>query len=123
MNLFQSGIFHLHSGETSDFKIDCDALTDDDLATLARFVAARFRFGAVHGIPNGGNRLRCALAPLVTYGPLLIVDDVLTTGGSMVRARRQFDGFFHDIIGVVVFARKKPAPWIHPMFQMWKKPS
>lgn len=51
---------------------------------------------------------------------LLIVDDVLTTGRSMEDARRANSAYRHmdDVIGAVIFARAKPAPWIKPVFQM-----
>ena len=52
--------------------------------------------------------------------PICIVDDVLTTGGSMEyfltqyqRNRRPFEA-----IGWVVFARTKPPPWVKALFQM-----
>ena len=35
MILFQSGHFTLHSGAHTFWKVDCDALTDGDLDTLA----------------------------------------------------------------------------------------
>ena len=52
---------------------------------------------------------------------ILIVDDVLTTGGSFeeftdsyFRNRDPRSGYF----GWVVFARRKPQDWITPLFQM-----
>lgn len=56
-NLFQIGDFRLHSGRKSTFKIECDALTDEDWETLARLISQRYTFGWVHGIPKGGWKL------------------------------------------------------------------
>lgn len=114
MSLFQQGKFNLHSGVQSWLKIDCDALTDEDLDTIARLLVFRLPdFGSVEGVPTGGLRLAKALESYIETGPLLIVDDVLTSGGSMEehRAGRQ-------AIGAVIFARKQPARWITPLFQM-----
>jgi len=36
MNLFQFGDFSLHSGSKSKWKIECDALTDEDVEALAQ---------------------------------------------------------------------------------------
>jgi len=51
--------------------------------------------------------------------PYLLVDDVLTTGGSMEQYRDE-----HlkekNVIGWVVFSRTKPAEWINTLFQMPK---
>lgn len=118
MSLFQRGTFKLHSGAASDFKIDCDALTDDDIHTLALLVSKTFNFSRVIGIPRGGLRLAAALAPLHNADShvTLIVDDVLTTGGSMERA------YVPGAIGVVIFARGKCPAWITPIFQMWDQP-
>lgn len=48
MNLFKNGNFTLHSGAQSNYKIDCDALTDKDLETLA-LIAQDYvpKYGAV----------------------------------------------------------------------------
>lgn len=57
MNLFVDHSFVSNSGNPLDFKIDCDALSDDDLATLAIIIAKRIKFGAVEGIPHGTSGL------------------------------------------------------------------
>src|SRR5688572_33099410 len=98
MSLFQSGKFHLHSGAVAHWKIDCDALTDDDLATLAE-MAAPFvlnGFGSVEGVPKGGLRFARHFSHLRGHTDrVLIVDDVLTTGKSMEEQRSG-----RDAIGV-----------------------
>ena len=115
MNLFQQGSFILHSGSTSGWKIDCDALTNDDWETLALMISEKCRFGNVIGIPRGGIKLAKALEQYVTEGETLIVDDVLTTGGSMEKERQQCSG---TPIGFVVFARNECPDWISTLFQM-----
>ena len=118
-HLFVAGEFTAHSGDVLPFKIDCDALTDADLATLAAEFARRsVRFSGVRGIPRGGIRFAAALARYATRSPLdppLIVDDVLTTGTSME--------MIHDLappnaIGVVIFARGPCPSWVTPLFQL-----
>ena len=83
MGLFRLGNFTLHSGDKSNWKIDCDALTDDDWLTLAFIIKSRVAYGAVIGVPDGGTKLAYHLKRYETKGPVLIVDDVLTTGASM----------------------------------------
>lgn len=124
MSLFQRGNFTLHSGEESWFKIDCDFLTDEDLDTLALLVAEDYRVGPffiVEGVPTGGERFARALEKyaLSKYATarnprVLIVDDVLTTGGSMERQRAGRD----NVQGVVIFARGVCPDWVVPLFSM-----
>lgn len=61
VSLFDPRPFVSHSGLRLPWKIDCDALSDEDLSALARLVARRIRFGAVIGIPRGGIALRPAI--------------------------------------------------------------
>ena len=122
--LFRKGHFTLHGGEETWFKIDCDALSDEDLDTLALLAAEDERIGTffkVEGVPSGGLRFAKALEryALSQYADaqnprVLIVDDVLTTGGSMEdqRAGRE------RCQGVVIFARDKCPDWVVPLFQM-----
>ncbi len=126
MNLFQTGDFTLHSGKQSNFKIDCDALTDEDWQALAKLIYnAVGRFGKVVGVPTGGLKLAKALEPYcsVTHtSPVLIVDDVLTTGGSMNELRNKLRSEHgRSIIGIVVFARNWCPHWITPIFEMTLK--
>lgn len=111
MNLFQSGVFRLASGEISGFKIECDALTGDDWLTLAQLIA-QTPFGSVEPVPRGGNYLASLLSPLCTDGPHLIVDDVLTTGLSIKKLMGP------DDIGFVVFARGLLPPRVRALFAM-----
>lgn len=116
-DLFVSVVFSAHSGGILDWKIECDALTDKDIETLARIIARHMRFSRVVGVPRGGLRLAAALKFYETEGPFLIVDDVLTTGGSMERVRAEYAD--HETIGVVLFTRKQPPDWIKSVFTHW----
>ena len=111
MTLFKQGKFTSHSGLVLDWKIDCDALSDEDIETIA-YVASRMvgTFSGVFGIPTGGERLAKALdkysnprAP----AQCLIVDDVLTTGKSMEEAAKKLP----PSKGFVIFARTNPPEW------------
>jgi|ERR1019366_3206883 orotate phosphoribosyltransferase len=126
MNLFQTGNFKLHSGQTSGFKIECDALKPRDIKTIAIWIKNKFIFGDVVGIPKGGYALAQELRQYQhsKSNTLLIVDDVITSGTSMEVHRNLYtdaDGETGGpIIGVVVFSRCKCPNWIHPIFQMWE---
>ncbi len=107
----------LSSGRSSAFKIECDGLTDEDIGTAACLLARLLpTFGDVEGVPRGGLRLADALRPLwVRDAPVLIVDDVWTTGASMEAHRAG-----RDAIGAVLFARGPVAPWVTPLFTLHK---
>ena len=121
--LFQCGVFTLSSGALSYWKIDCDALSDADIETLALMLVEQLpTFGAVEGVPQGGLRLTealraCPMRDDAAGRPLLIVDDVLTTGASMERYRAG-----RNAIGAVIFARGLCPAWITPLFQMPASP-
>ena len=114
--LFQRGTFQLHSGEVSSWKIDCDALTDNDISTLARMIHESVVFGYVEWVSGGGERLGKAMLKWrnVYSSTLLIVDDVLTTGASMEAQRTDRT----DTIGAVIFARGACPAWVKPLFSM-----
>lgn len=110
VNLFRTGIFVLHAGEVSSWKVDCDALTDADWHTLAEIAAEMLPpFDTVVGIPRGGIKFAAALERFVTpnAGRRLIADDVLTTGSSMIDAMTEGLPTSRKTpdIGIVVFAR------------------
>jgi hypothetical protein len=115
MSIFIQKIFTMHSGERGNFKIECDGLTDEDWATLAFIVSQRLTFRRVIGVPTGGLKFAKALEPYVSEdGPVLIVDDVLTTGRSMEEFRSIFS---FPCIGVVAFARGECPDWVSPIFR------
>ncbi|HXJ66869.1 MAG TPA: hypothetical protein VNN79_24190 [Actinomycetota bacterium] len=121
MTLFIPGSFLSHSGLTLPFKIECDALSDDDLATLAKMAGARIAFQSVIGVPRGGLRFAAALEPYaVPYAPALprlIVDDVLTTGTSITNLWRDL-GRGLNVKGLVIFARGPCPFWVEAMFTL-----
>lgn len=122
MTLFKQGEFKSHSGLTLPFKIDCDALTDEDIECIAAHIASKIEFNGVIGIPSGGCRLATKLMKYIKDSnkriKLLIVDDVLTTGSSMEEKKQKLFNRNVDIIGWVIFARGELPDWIHAMFQM-----
>lgn len=121
MGLFNLSDFTLSSGRTSRFKIDCDHLSDEDVEALAdRAAELAGGFAFAIGVPTGGERLAQALNRrhrLNGATTLLLVDDVLTTGGSMERMKALFAPHVR-IKGLVLFARGRCPEWITPLFQM-----
>ena len=121
-NLFVEETFVGHSGGTLHWKIEMDALTDAEWKCIARMIMEHQKdfFQAAIGIPRGGLKLSGYLNQYATQNskdPYLLVDDVLTTGGSMEQYRDE-----HlkekDVIGWVVFARTAPQEWVKALFQM-----
>ena len=114
-HLFNWGKFISHSGKELNYKIDCDALTDQDLDCLAQLVNSKLPCGfkTVIGVPRGGLRFAKALTPYCREGGYyhLVCDDVLTTGKSM---RRTMDKLkLSPTIGIVIFSRTKDEGY-HP---------
>jgi hypothetical protein len=108
MNLFQYGKFTSAAGRELDFKIECDALTPEDWDCLARLIVDRVGpFGQVMGVPTGGYPLQDALWKYQKGGdfPILVVDDVWTTGQSMLNFVKENNINQFDWNGYVVFAR------------------
>ena len=107
----------MNSGRESLWKIDTDALVWEDWRTLALMIKDHLPpFGRVVGVPTGGLEFARALETYRTDGPLLIVDDVLTTGKSMERLKQGLGE--PSAIGAVVFARGDVPPWVTPLFTL-----
>lgn len=118
MSLFQLGDFTLASGASSKWKIECDAITPEEWDALALMASEILPpFGSVEGVLRGGIPFANALRKYVTEGPLLIAEDVVTTGGSMERFREGWG----DVIGVAVFSRGHHPEWVTPLFVMTRK--
>ena len=123
IDLFQRIDFTSHSGLDLTWKIEMDALTRDEWECIAHMIIELSPpFKEAIGIPRGGVKLGKLLNLHGTgkrEDPICIVDDVLTTGGSM----NEFKQKRHwrnpsKYIGWVVFARNKPPSWVKALFQM-----
>lgn len=103
-NLFHSGTFTSAAGLSLTWKIECDVLTDDDWATIAEIASATLPpFRTVLGVPRGGLKLAAYLNRYSSKrGTVLLVDDVWTTGKSMLKFSKQVPSDWH---GFVAFAR------------------
>jgi orotate phosphoribosyltransferase len=121
MSLFQRKQITLHSGSQSDFKIECDDLTYSDVECLAYLISKKFKFSKVFGVPSGGVKIAECLNKYASGNatdPILIVDDVLTTGNSMEECKKTISAIGSNIIGVVLFARGTCPEWITPVFKL-----
>lgn len=126
--LFKKIDFRMHSGGLAHYKIECDALTDKDIETLAFIIASKAKeitredrtgIRDVYGVPRGGYRLADEIRKnhIDRFGTIrVIVDDVLTTGRSMEKAKADLG--WNDAFGVVIFARHDCPDWIKPIFTM-----
>lgn len=120
MNLFQFGDFTLRSGAKSKWKIECDALTLEDWESLAAMAVERLSpFSRVYGVPRGGIPFADALRKYATVGPVLIAEDVCTTGGSMTRYVQELKLHMESCIGVCAFQRGPDVSWVTPVFKMF----
>ena len=120
-NLFKAESFVSHSGLDLNWKIECDALSDPEWFTISQMIMeVSPPFREAYGIPRGGVKLGNLLRQYGTKkkeDPICIVDDVLTTGGSMIEyAETEFKG--EDVIGWVGFARSQLPDWINALFRM-----
>lgn len=134
INLFRHGIFKLSSGDILTFKVECDALTNEDYRALAHIVEDRIRYRVAIGVPSknkkpsNAEKFANALNEYATghTGDItLIVDDVLTTGKTLMeftnklKAKQQL-----QYRGLVMFARKPIPPsmrsWVHSIWNFWQ---
>ena len=122
-NLFDNTSFKSNSGVMLPWKVECEALTDADWEWVADRVIKRFSFCGVVGVPTGGNKLEKALKPYIKPDGdvFLIVDDVLTTGGSMENIKEKTKNQHRNKprIGIVLFSRITPPSWIISIWQYW----
>ena len=116
MSLFIREDFISHAGLPLTWKVECDALTDNDYEALAKIVSEKLTFRDVKGIPRGGIPFEKALKPYCTNDendPLIIAADVYTTGTSMREVYEE------EAIGIVVFARNEITDdWIKAIWQL-----
>lgn len=122
MSLFELGPFKLPSGQVTHFKIECDVLTENDWAALARLAVELLPpFGHVEGVPRGGIPFANALEQYVVPGSntLLIADDVWVTGVSMRRHLESVDREGRKVLGIVGFTRSITMPaWVKPLLYL-----
>ena len=121
--LFKSVDFKSHSGLELKWKIECDALSDPEWFTISQMIMEiSVPFKEAIGIPRGGTKLGSLLNQYGTgkrKDPILLVDDVLTTGESMKQFKTKRSWRYpSDYIGWVVFARTKTPKWVTALFQM-----
>ena len=124
-HLFQTTDFKSHSGIDLSWKIECDALQDAEWFTISKMIMELSPpFRKAVGIPRGGVKLGNLLDAHGTgkkEDPICIVDDVLTTGESMIEFKRIKQWREpKKYIGWVVFARTAPPDWVNVLFQMPK---
>ncbi len=125
-NLFQTGDFTLRSGVKSKWKIEMDALTTEDWEGLAQMASEILSpFQSAMGVPRGGIPLALAMDKFASGNlahPVLICEDVCTTGGSIHRFKDNIDKELGDFkpaagyIGVCAFARGNWPAWVTPLF-------
>ena len=123
MKLFQIGDFKSHAGLPLSWKIECDAITNDEWRCIARMImeyqTQPFRYAV--GIPRGGSPLGYALNAHATDNadhPVLICDDVYTTGTSFKQFVEKGNYNEEEIIKWVAFARKPTTDNVNALFTM-----
>jgi orotate phosphoribosyltransferase len=121
--LFEIGDFILHSGQRTNFRINCDVLTAEVWRAIAAFAAPIIGdFTQIHSIPRGGDALANAMQPYANFAPtprsvtVLICDDVLTTGASMKKAQNMYPDVRTK--GLVLYARGPAPNWIKVVFTL-----
>ena len=124
-HLFRLGDFVSHAGLELSWKIEMDVLTDAEWFCIKKMIMEYSSpFKEAVGIPRGGIKLASILNAEATHSkedPILIVDDVLTTGTSMDEFKRKKQWRAPaKYIGWVVFARTQPPNWVKALFQMPK---
>jgi hypothetical protein len=118
-SLFQKKSFVSAAGIPLSWKIECDAMTNEDWQTIADICAPKMdQFFSVMSVPTGGNKLAQAFYKHITPKArvVLFVDDVWTTGHSMLCRIDQFSRVKtprEEVRGFVAFARCQSLPaWV-----------
>lgn len=132
INLFQQCDFKSHAGLDLTWKIECDAVSDAEWECFAKMISEieTRQFSKVIGIPRGGVKLQNALSNYVSgnaFDPVLIVDDVWTTGTSfrefteiqLIKNDIEQNGWF----GWCIFARTMTDSKVAALFQMPSAPA
>ena len=122
MDLFQQVDFIGHAGGRLTWKIETDALSDAEWRTLAKMllIYEKRPFKVAIGIPTGATQLGNILNEYATgepQHPVLVVDDVYTTGTSFKEFKETYYKDEH-IIQWVCFARKPTTPDVNALFTM-----
>ena len=93
MKLFQDGDFKSHAGLPLKWKLECDAITDEEWRCIAKMVMdyqVQPFYKAV-GIPRGGLKFAEAMNEYASGDPAdqtMICDDVFTTGTTLKEINR-----------------------------------
>lgn len=128
MSLFEEKAFISHAGLDLTWKVECDALTDNDWYCLARRAYELLPHGQNRYayIPKGGYKFFKAYTAYIITQPVhfgekpayIIFDDVYTTGRSMgaYEFLLRSNGYEGPIIGCVVFARQTTPIWIEAIW-------
>jgi hypothetical protein len=125
IDLFQKIDFISHAGLPLTWKLECDAISDNEWITLAHMIREyedqNWQYAV--GIPTGATKLGEILTRYGTGSvkdPVLIVDDVYTTGKSFIdfEAKHYAD---KKVIKWAVFARKPTENGVKALFTMPSK--
>jgi hypothetical protein len=113
VDLFQKIDFISHSGLHLKWKIECDALSKEEWKAIATMIMdyQKHPFSKAVGIPRGGLSLADALNAHASGNgndPVLICDDVFTTGNSILDfVKKEYPDWTMSMgYKWVVFARK-----------------
>jgi len=121
-DLFEAGEFISHAKLKLNWKIECDAIRPKEWHVLAQIIK-EFEpqpWRKAVGIPRGGISLGNALDKYSTNNPndpILIADDVYTTGTSFKEFIKEF---YPDVATIqwCVFARKPTEGRVKALFTM-----
>lgn len=123
--LFQIGDFISHAGIKLSWKIECDAISLEEWDCLAMMIHSYEPqpWRKAVGIPRGGVPLGNALDKYSTGNendPLLIADDVYTTGTSFKEFKQQH--YSNDAtLQWCAFARQPPTGKVKSLFTLPQK--